>query len=89
MSVPSVEVQSIFDKIAEDGVLGGYILIGEVLHEDHLELVVHVSKGVTPWSAMGMLSEAMGIVPVEEIDVSFEDEESQWDDYFGGDEELY
>lgn len=89
MAIPSTEVQGIFDKIAEDGVVGGYILVGEVLRGDQLELVVHVSKGVTPWSAMGMLSEAMGTVPVQDIDLNFEGDEDDWDDYFEGGQELY
>lgn len=72
--VPATEIQAIFDKIAEnDGIPGGYILITEVLTGTELGLQIFVSRGITPWSAAGMLGEAMGIIPVEDIiNVDFE-----------------
>lgn len=89
MSKPASEIDRLFDRIADNGgILGGHILISEVLKGDHLELQVFVSRGVTPWSAAGMLSEAMAIIPADDLlTVEFEGDPFDYEeDYEDGED---
>lgn len=84
MADPQAEVQNIFDKMSKSGIVGGYIVLAEVLKENEVQLCMYVSRGVTPWGAAAMLSEGLTIVPDSDIDLSFEDDEA-WGEYFGED----
>lgn len=37
------------------GIIGSYVVVAEVIHEDRSELQVSVAEGTAPWSALGML----------------------------------
>lgn len=82
-------IAKLFDKIAEDGgIIGGHILISEVLKDDHLELQVYVSRGITPWSAAGMLGEAMAIIPQDDlIQVEFEGDPFDYEEDYEDDDD--
>lgn len=56
------------------GVVGSYILIAEVVHEEGLELRVRMSNGTTPWQATGMLTHALDYIG---LSTDFEDEKEE------------
>lgn len=44
------------------GVMGSYVLVAEVVMDDKTTLQVVSSRGTSPWSTIGMLVAAEGIV---------------------------
>ena len=46
----------------EDGVLGSYVIIAEVVHPETTELRVAASEGSSPWLTQGMIVAAQDIV---------------------------
>lgn len=44
---------------SDGGVLGHYIVIAEIVYPTHVQLQVTVSGGMSPWTARGMLDQAL------------------------------
>ena len=56
------------------GVIGSWVLVAEVVTDDNVSLQVSTSRMTPPWSIMGMLIAAEGIVS-ESVEMTERDEE--------------
>ena len=66
------------DEDLEEGVLGNFVIVAEIIYPDGAELRVAPSEGAPPWLVSGMLDQAHDVVKsgaaYEEI-ISFIDDE--------------
>ena len=44
-----------------NGVVGSYVIIAEVVHEDSVSLQIAASDNTPPWTVIGLLSSALDI----------------------------
>lgn len=44
------------------GLIGDYVLAAEVVYDDHVELQIGLSRGMSPWKAVGMLDSTSDII---------------------------
>lgn len=57
---------SLMDEVARGGLLSNYMIIAEVMTDEGFDLRVAASASMTPWTALGMLQFAKGIVSDDE-----------------------
>lgn len=70
------KIDALAAELVGPGVLGNYVVIGEVVDANGMDLRVVVSSGLAPWTAKGMLVTALDILDaqVPRADDEYEDE---------------
>jgi hypothetical protein len=53
---------SLMDEVTDGGLLSNYIVIAEVMTDDGFDLRVAGPANITPWTALGMLQFAKGVI---------------------------
>lgn len=65
------------NAINHEGILGNYIVIAEMIHEDGVTLNFAVSDNLPPWTAAGMLQSVASMIDIASMDYGGEPEEPE------------
>ncbi len=52
------------NAIGGEGIVGNYIVIAEMMHEDGVTLSFAISDNMPPWTAMGMIQSVASMIDV-------------------------
>lgn len=73
-------IDAFASQVVGDGVLGNYVVIGEVVDDSGIDLRVIVSPGLAPWTAKGMIATALDVIAVRMPMGDVDDDEEYFDD---------